>query len=144
MNTRSLTIPFLAFLLSLSQASCTISLVGEYDPATDAAVTELYQTVDAFLIHIGRSIGTDAASYEQNADFYPEALSRVNAIRFRSSLRPKNDITIQQLDLIKDNLDLLEQFHQMGFSDAEQLEPIQSAFEVSFKAIMKFELAKKR
>lgn len=139
---------FLPTLLSLnlilSAAGCTIKLISDYDETTDKAVTQLQRKVDSFLVDMQRKAGTPGAEYDKNAQFYDQARVDVDAIRVRAQAMPKNDITVQQINLVQDSLDKLEKLHKLGFSSPEEIAPLRSAFDISFTAILKLELAKKR
>jgi hypothetical protein len=139
---------FLSILVSLnlivSTAGCSIKLISDYDEATDKAVTQLQRKVDGFLVDMQRKAGTAEAEYAKHAQFYDEASVDVDAIRVRAQAMPKNDITVQQIKLIQDSLDKLKQLHKLGFSSPEEIAPLRSAFDISFTAILKLELAKKR
>ncbi len=128
----------------LTITGCSIKLISDYDEATDKAVTQLQRKVDSFLVDMQRKAGTPGAEYAKNAQFYDETRVDVDAIRVRAQAIPKNDITVEQIKLVQDSLDKLEQLHKLGFSSPEELTPLRSAFDTSFTAILKLELAKKR
>lgn len=123
---------------------CSIKLISDYDEATDKAVTQLQRKVDGFLVDIQRKAGAPGAEYVKNVQFYDEARVDVDAIRVRAQAIPKNDITVEQIKLVQDSLDKLEQLHKLGFFSPEEIAPLRSAFDISFTAILKLELAKKR
>jgi hypothetical protein len=131
-------------VLAATTAGCTIKLISDYDETTDKAVTQLQRKVDGFLVDMQRKAGTPEAAYARNAQFYDEARVDVDAIRVRVQAIPKNDITVQQITLIQDSLEKLEQLHKLGFSSPEEIAPLRTAFDTSFTAILKLELAKKR
>ena len=62
----------------------------------------------------------------------------------RARAIPDNDITIQQIVLLKENIDLLEQLHKLGCLTKEQIETLRISFNSGFTAILKLELAKRR
>ncbi len=70
--------------------------------------------------------------------------AELSVIRVRAAARPKNEITVQQLDLVAENVKNLEELHKLGFDSPEALEPLRNAFQQSFQAILTLELAKKR
>jgi hypothetical protein len=141
---RFFTAVVLPLVLALNTAGCTIKLISDYDETTDKAVTQLQRKVDGFLVDMQRKAGTPGAEYAKNAQFYDEARVDVDAIRVRAQAMPKNDITVEQIKLIQDSLDKLEQLHKLGFSSPEEIAPLRSAFDISFTAVLKLELAKKR
>ncbi len=131
-------------VLAAATAGCTIKLISDYDETTDKAVTQLQRKVDGFLVDMQRKAGTPEAEYTKNAQFYDQARVDVDALRVRAQAMPKNDITVQQINLVQDSLDKLEKLHKLGFSSPEEIVPLRSAFDISFTAILKLELAKKR
>ncbi len=141
---RFFTAVVLPLALALATAGCTIKLISDYDETTDRAVTQLQRKVDGFLVDIQRKAGTPEAEYAKNAKFYDETRVDVDAIRVRAQAMPKNDITVQQINLVQNSLDNLEKLHKLGFSSPEEIAPLRTAFDTSFTAILKLELAKKR
>jgi hypothetical protein len=135
---------FVALVLTLAVPGCGVKFVADYDELTDKSVTELQRKVESFLVDIERKVGTDDATYSNNTGFYDEVRVDISAIRVRAAAREKNEITLEQLDLVQENLDNLEKLHQLGFKSPEEIEPVRKAFNASFTAILKFELAKKR
>jgi hypothetical protein len=130
--------------LALVLAGCTsVRLIAPYDEQTDKAVTELQRKVETFLIGLERNAGKPAGAYEANVKFYDEARVDLSSIRVRAAAIPKNDITLQQIDLLAENLRLLENLHKQGIP-AGQVAPLRSAFNAGFTAILKLEIAKKR
>jgi hypothetical protein len=135
---------FTCLLLVIGIAGCvTVRLVADYDPQIDQSVTELQRKCEVFLTSLERSAGHTEAQYDANEKFYDEARIDLSAIRVRAAAIPKNDLTLHQLDLLQDSLEKMEQLHKMGLA-REQIEPLRSAFNSSFTAILKLELAKKR
>ncbi len=130
-------------LLFMANA-CSIRLISDYDEATDKAVTHLQKKVDTFLVAMQRKAGTTDAAYEKNIQFYDEVRVDISAIKVRAAARPMNEITIKQINLLGENVDKLESLNKLGFQSPEELIPLRTAFDISFSAILKLELAKKR
>jgi hypothetical protein len=76
--------------------------------------------------------------------FYDDVSLDIDAIRVRAAARPNNDMTTKQLGLIQESIDKLETYHKLGFQNPQEVAPLRSAFDISFTAILKLELAKKR
>ncbi|UCC71429.1 MAG: hypothetical protein JSV86_13665 [Gemmatimonadota bacterium] len=123
---------------------CQVKLVADYDEITDRSVTALQREFERFFVEVERKIGTPEADHANYVDFYDGVRAELGVIRVRAAARPKNEITIRQLDLLAENVDNLEALHELGFDDPEELEPLRSAFQQSFQAILTLELAKKR
>ncbi len=125
-------------------AGCTLKLVADYDEVTDQAVTALQRKVERFFVDLERDIPTPDADYANHVEFYDDVRADLRVIRVRAAARPKNEITLEQLDLLAANVDNLEALHELGFEDREELVPVRAAFEQGFQAILTLELAKKR
>lgn len=135
-------IALLSLLLSQS-VGCTVRLIADYDEQTDASITELQRKVETFLTRLERSAGRPEASHAANVGFYDEMRVALSSIEVRAAAIPRNEITRQQLSLLRDSLNTLEELHKTGIS-TEQVQPLRTAFNTSFGAILKLELAKKR
>ena len=130
--------------IALAATGCSVKLVADYDEITDQAVTSLQRQVDRFFLQIERNIGMPEAEYSNFIDFYDDVRVDIGTIRVRAAARPRNEITVRQIDLLEANVDNLERLHKLGFSTAEELEPLKTAFHQGFRAILTLELAKKR
>jgi len=135
---------FVTLILTFAAIACSVKLVADYDEATDKSVTELQRKMEAFLVDIQRKVGTDEAAYSNHIGFYDDVHVDISAVKVRAAAREKNEITLEQLDLVQKNLDNLEKLHKLGFNSPQEIEPLRKAFNASFTAILKFELAKKR
>lgn len=133
---------FLAVLLGLS--GCTVKLVSSYDEATDRAVTRLQRKVETFLVDLGSEAGSPKCAYDNHKAFYRDAKVDVSAIRVRAAAISQNELTVEQLRLLDDSLNKLEKLHKIGCPSTDQLNALRTAFNSSFTAILKLELAKKR
>jgi len=128
----------------LAGLGCQIKLVADYDEVTDQSVTALQREFERFFIDIERNLYTPEADHSNYIEFYDEVRAELNVIRVRAAARPKNEITVEQLDLVAQNVDNLEELHKLGFEGPEELQPLRAAFQQSFQAILTLELAKKR
>lgn len=124
--------------------SCTsIRLISDYDSITDQKVTELQQDFAHYFVKMERIIGTDAARYENYVPFYDQMKANVSTLRIRAYAFDKNEIVIKSINLIDENISNLESLHKLGFKKVSEIIPIKNAFESSFTAIIKFQLALK-
>ena len=131
-------------LLSFVLAGCTIRLIADYDEATDIAVTELQRKIETFFVELESNIGLDAATYENNIDFYKGIKVDVSAIELRAAALPKNKITQEQIVLLKKNVASLEEIHKEGIASIEVVEVIRKDFNTALANILRLELTKKR
>jgi len=137
-GTRSL----LLFLAAFGFATgCThVQLISPYDETTDRMVTALHQSTSEVLDELEAAPTPSHASISKR---YAALRSDLRAVQLRNEARPKNELTIQQLELLKANLDKLEQVHKDGLL-VQAMVPIQrDTLDQTFRAILRLELAKK-
>ena len=134
----------LAFL-TLTLAGCTLRLASDYDEQIDRTATELQQDMDAFLTELGAAGSAEAAGYERHVAFYRGYAVKVRSVRVRAQAHPKNDITLQQLDLMLSSLESLRSTHEEGGTpSAAFLAQTRDLFNTAWGAVIEWELAKKR
>jgi hypothetical protein len=136
---------FLFLVLIGLMSSCSpVELISRYDELTDKTVNEMQQKTSSFLEKMKDEIGTDGANYKNHKTFYLETKVCLNTLLIRANAVEKNDITIQHITLLRQNIDALESLHKIGFTSLDQLIPIDRAFNRSYTAIIKLQLAKKQ
>jgi hypothetical protein len=131
-------------LYFITVTGCTVKLISSYDEKTDIAVTNLHKMVETFFLTLESQAGLPECTYENHTAFYKEAKVSVSAIEVRARAIPDNDITVEQIVLLKENIEMLEQLHKSGCLTIEQIEPLRINFNSGFTAILKLELAKRR
>jgi len=141
----------IAVLLSMAALSaCThIKLIADYDEVIDKSATESSKKVEGFFTKLERATSYDEVSYLKSTSFYDDIRADLRTMRVRAGAVPKNSLTVQQVDLLIQNIDALEKIHklhdpQQKLFTAEELAPMRTAFSQQFMAIIKLELAKKR
>jgi hypothetical protein len=135
---------FISGLYLIIGTGCTVKLISTYDEKTDIAVTDLQKRMETLFLSLESLEGLPECAYEYHAAVYRDIKVSVSAIEVRAKAIPENDITIQQIELLKENIDLLEQLHKMSCLTKDQIEPLRINFNSGFTAILKLELAKKR
>ncbi|HDH07412.1 MAG TPA: hypothetical protein ENG89_00100 [Candidatus Moranbacteria bacterium] len=148
----------LSILLSiifLALSGCTVKFVSQYDEITDSSVTALQRKVETFMVTLESQDGLPECSYEHHKEFYQEAKVDLSAMRVRAAAISKNKITVAQLKLLSDSFIQLENLHKLKVEKSEstnnlrcitkdEVSLLRTAFNSSFTAILKLELAKKR
>lgn len=144
---------FLSFLVpvltTLLLVGCTF--VGPYDETTDRAVTELQKKSDKLIDSINKVPMPTPADV---APAYAEIDSELRQITLRNELREKNELTLKQLALLDQQIDLVRSEHDRVTSDTgtqplteSRIKALTSGWRESlntiFRAILKLELAKK-
>jgi hypothetical protein len=135
---------FIIGLYFILGTGCTVKLISTYDEKTDIAVTDLQKRMETFFLSLESLEGLPECAYEYHAAVYRDIKVSVSAIEVRAKAIPDNDLTIQQIELLKENVDLLEQLHKMSCLTKDQIEPLRINFNSGFTAILKLELAKMR
>jgi hypothetical protein len=135
---------FIIILQFLIQTGCTVRLISSYDEKTDKAITDLHKNFETFFLTLESLEGLPECKYENYTEFYKDAKVSISSIEVRARAIPDNEITIKQIALLKENIDLLEQLHIYSCLSKEQIEPLRVSFNSGFTAILKLELAKKR
>jgi hypothetical protein len=121
----------------------TVQMVSDYDAEIDRGVTAFQKQAERHLAGLERVLGTPAADYARYTEFYDGVKIDLAVLRYRAALAPRNEITVQQLDRLIRQVELLEELHREGLA-ANDLPPVRTALSISCNAIIKFELAKKR
>jgi len=134
------------FLLIASTAlyGCTVKLISSYDENTDKAVTQLQKDFEKFFITVESQAGTNDCKHENHIKFYQDSTVSISAIEVRAKAMDKNEITVEQVGLLKDSLGSLEKLHKIGCFSKDQVSLLRDSFNTSITAILKLELAKKR
>ena len=148
-TTRHSTVPqrarFFVLLFTLFLSSCTsVTLISHYDEGIDAGITELQKSTDMFLTqleHTGRVAGPTLTKDEQ--DFLDKSSVAISSLQIRAAAHPKNEITSQQLVILKDSFSILGDLLKAG-APKDQILTIRNALNASTGAILKLEFAKKR
>lgn len=149
LNTNPLTkhntiIPVFFLLICFAVSSCvTVRLIADYDEQIDKGITAFQRSMENHLLTLAGQIGTPAADLSNYDDFYLNTKVNLNALRWRAAVQPKNERTVEQLDILYENVELLIKMHEQGL-ELNDIPPLRNAFNVSATAILKLELAKKR
>ncbi len=131
--------------LTLSIFSCnSVHLISEYDEVTDKAVTALQEKVSRFFVEVNENLGTDKANYTHYQSFYREVKINLTTLQIRANAMEKNELVQQQLRALKQLMSDLESMHKTGFPNQAALDLSEQAFNRTFTAILKLQLALKR
>lgn len=125
------------------QMACSVQLVSEYDEETDRAKTQIQRKLEAFFLELEQSVESQEGQYANHRRSYDEMRVDIGVLRTRAAARAKNDLQVQQVELLLENLRNLEELYKLGLT-REQIPPIRNVFNSAIPAILKLELAKKR
>lgn len=136
----------MVILIVAGNTGCAVHMAADYDEQIELSVTRLQIKVETFFNFLERTVESnpEAVAYESLGSFYDEIKAEISGIKLRAALQPKNELTTRQLDQLRDTVKELEAYHQEGFTMKEEVVTIRSSFEIIFKSILEFELAKKR
>ena len=127
----------------VSVLSCAGLFVAHYSETVDRGAVELQQKVDAFLTELQQTAGTAEGEYEGHEEFYGEVRDDIDVLRTAAASQRGNTITLQSLDLIADNLDVLERMHAKGITPNE-VAVARQLLDAQFRMLVQLEQAKKR
>ena len=107
-------------------------------------VTGLQERVERLFVKIESNIGEPAGSYEKLKPMYEEIRVGIGALDVRVSAKTKNEKTIEQIELLRKNIDALEEIHKEGIQHKDVVSTLRKQFKTAFVTILTLELAKKR
>ncbi len=136
----------LTLLLSLAiAAGCvTVRFVADYDEQIDQGISDVLRRFEALFTRMERAAGTDAALHPAFVNDYDGLRTTLRGLSARAKAHVKNDLTVEQIDLLLDSLGKLEELHRTGPIPVEQQALLRRGIETSCTAILRLELAKKR
>jgi hypothetical protein len=128
-------------LVLAGAAGCAITLISPYDEQIDKTATALQLEMDTFLTSL---VATPQPPYAEKRQFYTDYEVKLRSVLLRAQSHPKNQLTVQQIDLMMKNLGELQQAHEAGPMDPAMVATMRNLFNLGWQAIIKLELAKKR
>jgi hypothetical protein len=100
-------------VLSISLAGCShVELVSRYDSATDEGAAAMQKDLSDFFIRMETSVSPNEKNFGANQSFYRKQAVAVGALQLRAPNTPNNALTIEQLQLVEDNLAYLALLHK--------------------------------
>lgn len=147
MRLRALLLVLALGTVALAAPACvTVRLAGDYDEQVDNAASVLQKRMDTYLTRLeSLPDGDPGRAYAPNQQFYLDYGVDLRALEIRAAGLPRNSITLQQVDLMESSLEQLRGTHQAqnGLS-AASLGQYRTLFNTAWRAILAWELAKKR
>ena len=144
-NTLSLFKPiFLSILIATILQSCTLRLISSYDETTDLTVAKMQKSVSNYFVKLERTVGTDAAKYENYIQVFDELKVDLNTLEIRLAAQPKSNIVSKQIGELAKMVNNLESLHKAGLDTYDQIKPLRQPFNSAFAAILRLQLALKR
>ena len=131
-------------IMILAASGCVVRFITDYDEQVDKSVTELHRKVETLLVKIESNINQPEGSYDKLKPLYEEIKVDIGAIDVRVSAKPKNEQTIEQLELLRENIHALEEIHMIGIGDRDVVIILRKQFKSAFVSILTLELGKKR
>jgi hypothetical protein len=102
----------------LMVSGCTpIQLVSNYDETIDHDSKQLQKKLDGYFISL-QSASIEDLKYKSQQKFYEGVLADLNAIKVRADGIYNNKLTIEQIDLAKENLAYLVLLHKQCITGA--------------------------
>jgi hypothetical protein len=126
-------------LLLATFTSCKVNLIGPYDAVTDQSIQKIQTDVFTIFARLERNISDNLAAdndYRQFKPAYEQLAGELETLKFRCNHLPKHDIIQEQITALADNVKTLERLHKTGISNMAILQPVKSAFNEQFKAMI--------
>jgi hypothetical protein len=143
-TTRRPIAPLLVLAFGLALTVGCVHFVADYDEQIDQGINQVLKQFQNIFTRLERTAGTDGMLYPNYVTNYDEIRTELRVLRSRAAAHVKNELTIQQIDLLLDSQDKMEALHRMGPIPIEQLSVLRRGIETSCTAILKLEIAKKR
>ncbi len=121
-------------------AGCVVTLISSYDETTDKNLTALQKRVGELLDQLDR---TPVPAYDSVKTGYDGIHRDLASLYLRNQARPKNDLTVKQLDELKKALDIFEDQHKKGTLNQAMVAPGRDILNQAFRALLALELATK-
>jgi hypothetical protein len=116
-------------LLAATISACApIQLVSNYDETIDSQAQQLQKKLDAYFISL-QSAGTEGLKYKSQQKFYEGVLADLDSMDVRASGIYKNKLTIEQINLAKENFAYLVLLHKQCISSPLKEEQIKKVRE---------------
>ena len=119
-------------------------LIAPYNAAITQQIVSLQKQVDSVLLRVEQGVGTPRANYSRYVKSYNQIQVNLTSIITQASAIPRNELSVKQLQLLKNSINDLQKLHKMGFKTAKQVQIIEQSIDQSFAAILKLEYAKWR
>lgn len=138
----------LVIVLFLISGCAPVRLVSEYDAYTDKNVTKVQRQVETLFTSLDRGAEMPECLHAAYEAKYADMQVELNLLLARNKTRPNNAITTEQLRLLASSMQDLEALHRLADSEdrcltVDDVVALRSAFDVSFGAVLKFEIAKR-
>jgi hypothetical protein len=106
----------------------------------------LQQSTETFLNQLSNEVGTPAAVYSANTDFYVKTNASLATMSTRASSQPKSKIIVGEVQALQKTFSDMQQLHQLNADkglSAANIVNTRSALESEFSSILTLELALK-
>ncbi len=118
MASSRITKPRVARVLAVLGAACllqsctTIQLVSRYDEQTETDVTAIQTDIATFFVKLDTALTPAERSFGASQDFYSREAVAIATLSQRVAAIPKNQLTIAQVELLKENIAWLALLHK--------------------------------
>lgn len=133
-------------LFCVAGSGCSIRLISDYDSVLDQGVTALQQETETFLNQLSSEVGTPAAVYSENTDFYSKTNASLATMATRAASQPKSKVLVGEVQALQNTYADLQKLHKARGTNGLTLANInntRSALESEFTSILTLELALK-
>ena len=135
-------------------AGCTVRLIADYDEHTFNRTAEIHEQCEALFVSLEDAAVTPDPTddlYPAHANEYFEIVAALRALQGRAETLDKNEITAEQVSLLRDSIETMQSQHRersasaepKGFS-LETLRVLHEPVAQQFRSILTLQTALKR
>jgi len=130
-----------ALVLLWCVSGCThVTLISPYDEETDKSVTAIGKSIDALMTQLDSD---PVPAYTSVKPSYDTIRAEVATLRLRNDARPKNSLTVKQIDQLSAAFKDVEDQHKSGTLNHAMVPVARSQLDDAVGAILKLEIAKR-
>lgn len=134
-------------IIPMMLASCRVMLIGAYDQVTDQGIQQIQTEVFTLLVKIEKNITNNTPkdnNYENLKSTYDNIEGEIKSLEIRITSLPKYKIISQQITKLEKNIQDMETFNKIGFTNIKPIQIIDSTFQVQFSAMTSLQNGLKR
>lgn len=120
-----------------------VRLVQDFDDTTERRLLQVQDKCSRFFVRMERQAGTVDASVAKYVDFYEDVRTDIDVLLARSRAITGSGTTMEQLDLLRREIDQLEDLHRKGFKSWEEVKPLHDGIEGTLVAMQKYQFTLK-
>ena len=115
----------------------------DYDDVTERRLLQIQEKCSRFFVRLERQAGSPEGSSAKYLDFYEDVRTDIDVLQARNRAIEQSGVTRDQLDILRKEIDQLEQLHMAGFHDFEEVKPLREGLEGTLVSMQKYQFTLK-